>query len=73
MIRNVGQVDRAMRALAAIPLTLCALLAPLPLSIRVGVLGGTAVYLLFTVIAGTCFGYRLLGRSTCPADGAPRS
>jgi hypothetical protein len=33
---------------------------------RVG-LGGGGIYLLFSAVAGTCLGYRLLGVSTYPA------
>jgi hypothetical protein len=45
----------------------CAVVAPLPLLVRVLALGACGLYLLFSALAGTCIGYRLLGRSTCPA------
>lgn len=44
---------------------LCALLAPLPFLARVPAFGGLGAYMLFTSVAGTCLGYKLMGRSTC--------
>jgi hypothetical protein len=66
--RNVGIKDRVARALGALALGVCAFLAPLPLELRVPAFGLLAVYLLFTALAGTCLGYRLMGRSTCPVN-----
>jgi hypothetical protein len=66
MKRNLGNVDRTLRALAALALATCSGLAPLPLAARVA-LGVVAGYMLLTVLAGTCLGYALMGRSTCPA------
>lgn len=64
---NVGTADRALRAIAATMLFLAAALAPLSPAVRLLGLGGMGAYLMFTAIAGTCLGYRLMGRSTCPA------
>lgn len=66
MTRNVGNGDRIMRALGGASLLTCSLLAPLPLAVRVGVLGPMGVYLLVTTLVGTCIGYALMGKSTCP-------
>lgn len=67
MKRNVGSSDRALRGLGALAMLLCAFLAPLQMAARVG-LGATGAYLLFTALAGTCLGYRLMGLSTCPVE-----
>lgn len=66
--RNVGTIDRALRALGGSGFIAAAIFAPWPLWVRVFALGGTGVYLGFTALAGTCLGYRLMGRSTCPVD-----
>ncbi len=71
MERNLGNADRTRRALGAIALATCSVFAPLPLLLRVPAFGGMAIYLLYTVLSGTCLGYALLGKSTCPT-GAPR-
>jgi hypothetical protein len=63
--RNVGDIERIFRALGALSFVLAALLAPLPLPAR-GVGLGLGAYLMFTALAGTCLGYRLMGRLTCP-------
>jgi hypothetical protein len=65
MTQNLGRADRAARAISAIPLVMCGVLAPLSLELRLAAFVAPAVYLLATAIAGTCLGYRLLGRSTC--------
>jgi hypothetical protein len=69
MKRNVGTVDRALRAVGAAALMIAAVAAPLPLPLpaRVALFGVMAAYLAFTALAGTCLGYALLGKSTCPA------
>jgi hypothetical protein len=67
MTKNVGSVDRVLRLLGALGAVICAVVAPLPVAVRVGVFGLLAAYMLFSAAAGTCFGYRLMGRSTCPA------
>jgi len=66
MQKNLGKADRAGRALAVIPLLSCTIFSPLPLLIRVSGFGLTAVYLLYTALSGTCLGYALIGKSTCP-------
>jgi hypothetical protein len=71
MTRNVGSGDRIMRAVGGASLLTCSLLAPLPLAIRVGIFGSMGVYLLMTTLVGTCVGYALMGKSTCPGR-APR-
>jgi hypothetical protein len=70
MTRNVGTRDRLGRAVASMPLLMCALMAPLPLGARLLGFGAPAAYLLVTAAAGRCLGYRLLGRSTCPVTKA---
>jgi hypothetical protein len=42
-------------------------MAPLSLGTRLVVFSLPAAYLLFTALAGTCLGYSLMGKSTCPA------
>jgi hypothetical protein len=66
MRKNVGNWDRAARAIAALMMATCAVMAPLPLPVRIAALGLPAVYVALTALAGTCLGYRLMGRSTCP-------
>jgi len=66
MTKNVGPGDRVARGLGAAGLGLCAMLAPLPFWVRVLGLGLNAIYLGYTALSGTCLGYRLMGRSTCP-------
>jgi len=66
MEKNLGSMDRAARSLGATAMLVAAFVAPVQTAIRVG-LGGTAVYLVLTALAGTCLGYRMMGRSTCPA------
>jgi hypothetical protein len=46
----------------------CSVMAPLPLAARMATFGAMGAYLLFTALAGICFGYRLMGRSTCHAE-----
>jgi hypothetical protein len=62
---NVGTFDRVARALAAALAVTAAFTLPLAGAWAVG-LGATGVYLLGTAVAGTCLGYRLLGKSSCP-------
>ncbi len=68
MNKNVGTADRIARAVAGVGMLLCSVMAPLPWAVRVAALGGMGVYMLFTALAGTCLGYRLIGRSTCPIE-----
>lgn len=65
MNKNLGNPDRILRLVAAVPLTACAILAPLDAPIRLVAFGVPAGYMLFTTLAGTCLGYALMGRSTC--------
>jgi hypothetical protein len=69
---NVGAADRLFRTLAAGMMLLAAILLTIPVMGRVG-LAGMGLYLLGTALSGTCLGYRLMGKSTCPVrQGAPR-
>jgi hypothetical protein len=65
MTKNLGNADRVLRLVGATVATCCAVLAPLPLGLRLGVFGATALLLMMTALAGMCPCYRLLGRSTC--------
>lgn len=67
MTRNVGTLDRWSRAIGALALLACAALAPLPLLVRAAGIAPLALYLAFTAVSGTCFGYARMGRSSCPA------
>ena len=69
MTINLGTVDRWLRVLAAVPLGVCAVAGPFSWAVRLGVFGLNAAYLLWSALAGSCVGYRLMGRSTCPATG----
>ena len=71
MNRNVGNKDRILRVLGGLALGGCALFAPLPLVVRVVAFGGMGAYVLFTAIAGSCLGYRLMGKSTCSIEQRP--
>lgn len=68
MKKNVGHADRILRILGGTIMLSCSALAPLPLAVRLATFGALGVYLLFTALAGTCFGYKLMGRSTCPLE-----
>jgi hypothetical protein len=65
MTRNLGNVDRFLRLVGAVAAGVCAAIAPFSLPVRLLVFAGTGVYLLATALAGTCVGYRLMGKSTC--------
>lgn len=65
---NVGKSDRLVRLVSAIALLSCAVMAPFPLAVRVGAMALPGLYLLATAAFGSCLGYRLMGRSTCPVD-----
>lgn len=71
MSTNVGNLDRLLRILATLPLLTCAALAPLPLAVRLAAFAAPALYLLFTAASGTCLGYLLMGKSTCPTRLSP--
>jgi hypothetical protein len=66
MKKNLGTLDRAMRIIGALAFTSCAFMAPLPFAVRAFGFGGMAVYLAFNALSGTCFGYMMMGKSTCP-------
>lgn len=65
MIRNVGNKDRLIRFVAALPLLVCSVLAPLPPLARILAFALPGLYLGFSALVGSCLGYRLMGRSTC--------
>jgi hypothetical protein len=64
MKHNVGSLDRILRLLVGIAMLVSSVVAPVSLSIA-GAIGLTGGYMLFTSLAGTCLGYRMIGRSTC--------
>lgn len=66
MAKNLGTVDRVTRGLGGAALTTCAWMAPLPPEVRLPVFGLAGAYLLFNAISGSCLGYKLMGKSTCP-------
>jgi len=68
MNKNVGNADRFFRMLAALGLITCAVMAPLPLMVRLGAFGVMGAYLLFTSATARCVGYSLMGRSTCSLE-----
>ena len=68
MQNNLATWDRIFRVLAALLLEAGAVWSPLPEStgLRVAGFGLMGAYMLYTALAGTCLGYRLIGFSTCP-------
>jgi hypothetical protein len=66
MTKNLASWDRIVRGAAAALMATCAVMAPLPLVVRVAALAVPASYMAFTALRGTCLGYRLMGVSTCP-------
>jgi hypothetical protein len=66
MTKNLASWDRVARGVAAMLMATCAVMAPLPLSVRVGALALPAIYMVLTALRGTCLGYRMMGLSTCP-------
>ena len=66
MEKNLGTGDRAARALAVIGLVACSIFLPLPPLVRMPAFGLMAAYLLYTALSGSCLGYALIGKSTCP-------
>lgn len=68
MKRNVGNLDRLFRGLGGSAMLTCAVMAPLPVLFRVGLFGAMGGYLALTALAGSCLGYKLMGRSTCPLE-----
>jgi hypothetical protein len=61
MKHNVGTTDRILRGTIGLGMVASSIVTPVP--IVVGVMGG---YLALTSLAGSCLGYRMMGRSTCP-------
>ena len=66
MQKNLAGWDRAARGVTAVLMATCAVMAPLPIAVRVAALALPAVYMAFTALRGTCLGYRMMGVSTCP-------
>jgi hypothetical protein len=65
MRKNLAGWDRGLRSFAAAVMLVAAFGAPVSAALR-SLLAGGALYLVFSALAGTCFGYRLMGKSTCP-------
>jgi hypothetical protein len=66
MAKNLGSTDRIMRIIGAIALAVCAFAAPLAPALRLSLFGGLSGYMMLTALAGSCLGYKLMGKSTCP-------
>lgn len=66
MTKNLASWDRIGRGIAAALMATCAVMAPLPLVVRVAALALPAAYMAFSALRGTCLGYRMMGISTCP-------
>ncbi len=62
---NLGNADRTIRAITAIAMLIASFATPVPLVAEVG-LALTSLYMIGTSLVGTCFGYKLIGVSTCP-------
>jgi hypothetical protein len=69
MKKNLANWDRALRIGGTVLAAFGALLLPAHVGLRAA-LGLSAVYLLWSSLAGTCLGYRLLGMSSCPRETA---
>ena len=67
-MKNVGSSERIARAIAIVPLALCAVLAPFPLAARLAMFAMPALVLLWTVATCSCSINRLLGRSSCAVN-----
>jgi hypothetical protein len=66
MKKNIGTSERIARALGGASLLMCSFLAPFPQAVRMAVFGTMGVYLLITAVVGSCAGYALMGKSSCP-------
>jgi hypothetical protein len=66
LMSNLGTADRAARAVAATIMIAAAFLISLPIPGQIA-LAAVGTYVLGTAVVGTCLGYRLMGKSTCPA------
>ncbi|MEO8554849.1 MAG: DUF2892 domain-containing protein [Kofleriaceae bacterium] len=62
---NVGNPERILRAVIGILMLTSSVVAPVSLALRVGLFGILGGYMVFTALAGSCLGYRMMGRSTC--------
>lgn len=67
MKQNVGSWDRVLRGLGALAMIATAAVVPMSDPIR-WALGLSGVYVALTALVGSCLGYRLIGRSTCPLE-----
>lgn len=63
--QNLGNADRAIRAIAGSAMLIASFVSPVPLMAAAG-LALTGVYMIGTSLVGTCLGYKLIGVSTCP-------
>ena len=70
MAQNVGTFDRITRLIAALPLAVCAFVAPFTPAVRAVAFGAPALYFAATALAGVCLGYRWMGKTTCSASHA---
>jgi hypothetical protein len=68
MKKNVGAADRWARVVVAAGLLTCSVMAPLDAALRIPLFGALGLYMAFTALAGTCLGYRLIGRSSCAVE-----
>jgi len=66
MNRNVAHWDRILRAVAGVSMIAGSFFMPWSLAVRVLLLGMMGGYLVMTALAGTCFGYKMMGMTTCP-------
>lgn len=71
MKKNLGTGERWLRAVGGASLITGSLVAPLPWAVRLAAFGAMGAYLLFTALAGSCLGYRLMGKSTCALEPHP--
>lgn len=67
MKQNVGSLDRVLRGLGSLAMIAAGIALAAPEVTRLA-FGLSGVYLAFTALAGSCLGYRLMGRSTCKPE-----
>ena len=65
MTQNIGTRDRTVRAVASLVFFACTVAAPFPIHVRIFAFAIPGIYMMGTVLVGTCVGYKLMGRSTC--------
>ncbi|HEY6081593.1 MAG TPA: DUF2892 domain-containing protein [Polyangiaceae bacterium] len=70
MLQNLGGTDRFLRVTFALVLAGGSFVAPFSLTLRLLGFALPALYVLGTALTGTCLGYKLMGRSTCPSPRA---